>query len=226
MSPTQGGAWYGTAQQRRSDGTAEHVVATFADGRHPDGEQRQHGSAPLLATDPTAHAVARCTSHNGQTDVVFVEVRASAAGGSLRDAHALCYVLSHERDAAPRALALVAFADPTRDGRVFTQEAAQGAGLRPEQQVAAVRWWPSTGEVHQVYVAEAWRRRRIASKLLVAADVVSVALGGLPLRGGGHRTDLGDEMLGSAPAHWQVRVHERRSAAPPMTPSDGEPPRG
>jgi hypothetical protein len=221
------GAWYAGAELARSDGRLEQVTASFGDGRHPDGTLlRQYGPISLLATDPTAWAVARCTRSQGATDVVFVEVRASAAGGTLRDVPPLCYVLTRDVHAAPPAIALVAFADAARDGRVLPPEAARAAGIGPERQAAAVRWWPSTGEVHQVYVGQAWRRRRIATKLLVAADVVSVALGGLPLRGGSHRTDLGDHMLSRAPEHWQVRLQERTATAPPMTPPDGEPPRG
>ena len=124
-------------------------------------------------------------------------------------------------------MTLVAFAATTGlpAGTVATSAQAAEVGIASSDQVGALRWLPGSGVVHQVYVAPVWRRQRVASTLMVAAERIRYVHGWPPLHGGEARTDLGHAMLEAVPAHWASRVLPRRSALPPMTPGEARPPR-
>lgn len=116
-------------------------------------------------------------------------------------------------------LDLVAFSTADLpDGTVTGSDALTGAGPGWGDQVAAVRWSPSTGLVGQVYVAPQHRRRRVATKLLLVLAGVRVALGGPSLHSDGRLTDLGDAWLGRQPDWWRERIPARTEHLPPMTP--------
>jgi GNAT superfamily N-acetyltransferase len=119
-----------------------------------------------------------------------------------------------EPDAALPATTLVAFSD-TRyaDGRLLGPPEARAAAIGAGGQVAALRWWPGSGLVHQVYVGPDHRRRGVASKLVRAAFGLQAARGLPPLHGDGRRTDLGERWRQALPdavaarmAGWSQRL--------------------
>jgi GNAT superfamily N-acetyltransferase len=159
-----------------------------------------------------------------------VAVRADVGGGqvhavevALPDVPLLWYVEVAEPDAAPAATTLVAFSDSRYgEGCVLTQREARAAGVSAGEQVAALRWWPATGLVHQIYVQPAHRRRGLAGKLAQAAFGIQVARGLPRLYGDGRRTDLGEQWRHGLPdyAAWRLAPWSQRLA--PMTPgTDG-----
>ena len=156
-----------------------------------------------------------------------VAVEADVAGGrvhrvevALPDVPLLWYVELPEPRATPAATTLVAFSDGRYpDGLLLAPEEARAAGIAPAQQVAALRWWPSTGLVHQVYVQPAHRRRGVAGKLAQAAFGVQAARGLPPVHGDGRRTDLGEKWRDGLPAFAAWRLDPRSEQLPPMTPA-------
>jgi hypothetical protein len=134
-------------------------------------------------------------------------------------APALWYVSIEEPDADPAALTLVAFDTPhAADGTVVGQDAFTSMPVPSSQQVAAVRWFTGTGQVHQIYVQPACRRRGVATKVLVVAGMLAVATGRPRLWGNGERTDLGEALATRGPELFRGRVTPRTRALPPMTP--------
>jgi GNAT superfamily N-acetyltransferase len=155
-----------------------------------------------------------------------IAVRTDAAGAqvhavevALPDAPLLWYVELPEPVADPAATTLVAFSDPRRaEGAVLTEAGARAHGVRGEEQVAAVRWWPGTGLVHQLYVGPAHRRRGVAGKLLQAAFGLQAARGLPSLHGDGRRTDAGEALRGGLPAYAAWRLADRTHRLRPMDP--------
>jgi GNAT superfamily N-acetyltransferase len=137
------------------------------------------------------------------------------------------------------AATLVAFERPAEPGPGSPWEGvAEGAlldgatfaalGLTEADQVGAVQWWPHNGQITQLYVSPLWRRRKVASKIVVAAELVSRSRGGQRVRGGGERTQLGEAFTSGAPSFWTHRVADLTTVRPPMTPdadTDGVPER-
>jgi hypothetical protein len=130
------------------------------------------------------------------------------------------YVEVPEPDADPVATNLLAFSD-TRfpQGTVLDAEQAGVAGVTGVHQVAAMRWWPASGLVHQVYVGPNYRKRGLALKLGLAAFALQAARGLPVLHEDGRRTDLGEAWMASLPPVLAVRVGERTQWMPPMTPA-------
>lgn len=133
----------------------------------------------------------------------------------------LGYVLVPELDAKPFALSLVAFPSSVIPaGRVLTPPEAAEQKVASDTQVAAVRWIPEDGVIHQVYVHPSRRRQGISHKLLLGTGLVAAAHGWRAVHGGEDRTDLGDLMLQGAPDAWQGYLDTRVKSSPPM---DSEP---
>jgi GNAT superfamily N-acetyltransferase len=154
-------------------------------------------------------------------------VRADVDGARVHDVHVampaapLCwYVELPEPDARPPATTLVAFSD-TRfpEGTVLDVGRAEHAGVTGRHQVAAVRWWPSTGLVHQLYVVSGYRRRGLAAKLVQAAFGVQRARGLPDIHGDGRRTELGETWRQHLPEAVSARMAAWSEVMPPMTPS-------
>lgn len=138
---------------------------------------------------------------------------------NLPGAPLLWYVELPDPAADPAATTLVAFSDARRaDGAVLTAEEGRAAGVGSGEQVAAVRWWPGSGLVHQLYVGPSHRRRGVARTLVHAAGGVQAARGLPPLRGDGRRTDLGEQWLAGTAGYLAARAAPRTHRMPPMTP--------
>jgi len=129
----------------------------------------------------------------------------------------LWYVSHPEPDADPVAHTLIAFSTADfADGVVVQPAALDGLGIDRAGQVGAVRWWTASGQVHQIYVAPRWRRRGVASKMVLVASAFGLGWGWPRLWGSGELTDLGEAWIGDA--LWRARVPPRTKRLPPMTP--------
>ncbi|MBX9244718.1 GNAT family N-acetyltransferase [Actinotalea ferrariae] len=133
------------------------------------------------------------------------------------------------RDASPVLAELIAFPHAVvavraatfgadvAPGSVLTLADAARIGLAAEDQVGAVKWRAGTGQVLEVYVAPAHRRRGVATFLLFSAEGAAAARGWPRLWGGGVRTALGEALV--TRLRWGVgRVAPLAEVAPPMTP--------
>ncbi|MDX6284801.1 MAG: hypothetical protein QOG53_286 [Frankiales bacterium] len=185
-------------------------LIAYADDRQPDA-----AIVDTVEGDPAeAVAVVRIDAATGRMlGVLVTKVLATKAPP-------LWYVGFPEHDAQPPAMSLVAFATDDRpDGIVVDADTFTGMPVSSDQQVAAIRWWYQTGQLHQIYVAPTWRRRGLATKLILAAAGVRAAHGWGPLWGGGERTDLGEAYAARSPESFHGRRIPRTSSLPPMTPA-------
>lgn len=124
-----------------------------------------------------------------------------------------------EPDSSPPATNLLAFVTggPTA-GSLVGRGQASDLPLTRADQLGAVRWYPATGEVDQVYVAPAHRRQHLGSALIAAAATLSVARAGPRLWGDGQRTALGEDLRNAR--SWRDRAADLTHLAPPMTPPE------
>ena len=119
----------------------------------------------------------------------------------------------------PGASTLVAFSDARfADGTLVDARAVRTAGVDGARQVGALRWWPGTGLVHQIYVTPVHRRRGVGHKLSRAVFGLQAARGLPPLHGDGRRTELGEEWRSGLPAAVAARMAPLSEVMPPMTP--------
>ena len=132
----------------------------------------------------------------------------------------LWFVLVDEKRSTPHAVNLVAFADNSIPaGTVISHYQFATLGIRNETQAGAVRWYPDGGLVHQIFVAQQWRRHQVATHLLYAAEALhqSHAWPGR-LNGDGRRTDLGEQLIAGLAAY-PSRFLPLAETMPPMDPS-------
>jgi hypothetical protein len=206
------------------EGGLDTVLAGYADERHPDEARVKHtGTRQELLDDPTAHGFAFCRTADGRVRVTRVHIRPDALWGLVAGAPDLWCVLIMEPDADPPAANLVGFTtDHFPDGTIVESAEAAAAGVTAADQVAALRWFPGSGQVHQVFVAPEWRRRHVAVKMHMTAELIRAGRGWPAIRGGEIRTELGDAYitaLGISP-----RITPRVASAPPMdAPAVGTP---
>ncbi|WP_188779581.1 GNAT family N-acetyltransferase [Marmoricola endophyticus] len=145
--------------------------------------------------------------------IVAVEVH----GGSRTTYDAPWFVEVPEPAASPPASTVMVFSG--HDVPAWSLRAGGGHGDPPvtgTDQLAAVRWYPRSGEVDQIYVAPQARRRGLASTLLAVAAALNEARGLPRFWGDGQRTDLGEAWRDASP--WSHRAAARTHTAPPMTP--------
>jgi GNAT superfamily N-acetyltransferase len=179
--------------------------------RHPDGARVELPAA-------TAHREvgddAVCTADYGDE----LRVTALRVGGRVApDAPPLWFVEVREPSGAPPAVSLVAFTgDDVPAGSL--RDDLGGTSATSADQVGAVRWYPATGEVDQIYVQPQWRRRRIGNVLLVCAATLSYARGWPRFWGDGQRTTLGEQFRNASP--WRGLAADLTHVSPPMTPDD------
>ena len=136
--------------------------------------------------------------------------------GEIPGAPNLWFVHVDEPKASPRATNIVGFAtDHFPAGTLVTKYQFASAGVSNDDQVGAIRWYPTIATVHQVYVAPDWRRRKAGSALLYAADAVHQSLGWPGrLRSDGRRTNLGEQFL--AAQRYPGRFAPRTEVSPSM----------
>ena len=187
------------------------TLLAFATGDFPDGTLV---SAAELAGGKLAELPPLWQARYEPKSGRLLNVIAASHAGRL------WYVESPEPQATPPAVTLVAF-DTTHfpAGRVIDHAAFVPLPIRSDEQVAAIRWWPGTGQIHQVYVHPLRRRQGIGTAILYAAGAHLIA-GGSPHRlwASGDRTDLGELLAAGLP--YPQRVRARRRSLPPMTPAE------
>jgi hypothetical protein len=205
-------SWWWARVPARDDQPAQLVFVH--NDAHPDGTTVDWARGQQLpSADEGAWGVALFDELGMPTDLrLATQVFAPKAPDAW-----FCEV--RELTANPPAVNLMAFTGlgvPT--GRILDESAVLELGATSEDQLGAVRWWPGTGEVDQVYVQPAWRRRHVATVLVHAAAMLSVSRGWARLWGDGQRTELGEQMRNSA--DWKHRAAELTHVAPPMTPGE------
>ena len=152
---------------------------------------------------------------SGSDDGAAVAVEVALPGSPL-----LWYVELPEPEGALPATTLVAFSDARyADGRLLSPDEAGAAGITADAQVGALRWWPGSGLVHQVYVGPGHRRRGVAHKLARAAFGLQAARGLPALHGDGRRTDLGERWRQAMPEAVAVRMAGWSQRLPAMDPA-------
>ena len=102
------------------------------------------------------------------------------------------------------------------DGTIVDTDRWESLGADHREQVAALRWWTRTGQVHQVYVSPHWRRKGIGNKLVLVGAASTVGRRWPSLWGTGELTDLGEAW--TRRSLWHTRVAPRSRNLPPMTP--------
>jgi GNAT superfamily N-acetyltransferase len=133
------------------------------------------------------------------TEVWFVEVRESSA--------------------QPPAVNLVAFQGHGQPAGALLDEAAvSNLTISSSEQLGALRWWPATGEVDQVYVAPAWRRHGIATILVLTAAGLAIAREWPRPWSDGQRTELGEAFVHDS--FFRNRAEALTHTLAPMTPPE------
>ncbi len=131
----------------------------------------------------------------------------------------LWFVEVPEPDRPVPSTSLVAFTGgEVAAGTLLDLAAAQHARARSDEQVGAVRWYPHSGHLEQVYVAPAWRARRVGTALLSAVAGLQAARDRPRPWGSGQRTAEGERMR--AAGRWAHLAAEMTHLLPPMTPAD------
>ena len=213
VEPSSGqNIWYMRIRHADADPPEESLVGVGSD-EYADGsivELADHGPWPLrpnrlvrvrylLGTKRIRSLSVIATWASGAPPLRYVE---AADGGGDRPAHTL-----------------VAFpAEPDTAGRLDDAADFAELGLTSSDQVAAIRWYPNTGLIHQIYVAPAHRRNRIGTALIMAAAGLRVCRGWPALHADGRRTPEGEAFALAGPTQWQHRVEQLTETMPPMTP--------
>lgn len=181
--------------------------------RHPDGtrielveeaaEREVGDDAVCVATfDDLQQVIGLRVGHRGAPKAPpmwFAEIRESTA-----------------RPPAVNLLAFTGHGPPS--GALVSAADLPGLPVTTEDQLGAVRWYPATGEVDQIYVQPQWRRRSVSGALVGAGAALSHARGWPRLWGDGQRTELGEKLRNASP--WRRRAADLTHIAPPMTPGD------
>lgn len=61
------------------------------------------------------------------------------------------------------------------EGTVIKIKDVERFGINPSNRVGFIRWFRSDSRLQQVYTAEEWRRKRVSTKLIAAADIIIIA---------------------------------------------------
>lgn len=194
------------------DGAVRWSAVVQSD-RHPDGAELTLPETEAVS-DIGTNAVG-FARHDARGEVVRLEVTDDAAP----KAPPLWFAEIKEPSAKPPATTLVAFTGHgVEPGTLLDRAALRDVGVTDADQLAAFRWYPSSGFGDQVYVSPSWRRRTIGTGILAAAGTLSFARGWPRLWGDGQRTADGDRMRDAS--RWAHMSEDLTHLMPPMTPSD------
>ena len=183
-------------------------VAAYGDDDAPDGSIREGGPEP-------EHEAA--WSVQAAPDAL---ARVTIGRYLLPEQPGLWFVWVDEPKSPKPATNLVAFGgDRFPPGTIVSRYAFATAGVPNGEQAGAVRWYPSGGLVHQIFVAPEWRRRFVASTLLYTADAFHQANGWEgKLHGDGRRTALGQMFM--AGLRHPNRAKQLTEEMPSMDPAE------
>ena len=180
--------------------------------------QYADGARVQLAGSSARSAIADrgwCVVTYAEDRIVAVSPTALAAP----KAPPLWFAELRESGARPPAVNLLAFTGHGRAAGVLL-DAGQltNVDVTTVDQLGALRWYPATGEVDQLYVQPDWRRRSIAGALIAAAGGLTLARDWPRLWTDGQRTAMGEALRNSST--WRHRAEPLTHLAPPMTPVD------
>ena len=132
---------------------------------------------------------------------------------------AIWFVEVRESSAQPPAVNLVAFAGHGQPaGALLDEAAASNLSIGSADQLGALRWWPATGAVDQVYVAPSWRRHGIATIMALTGSGLAIAKGWPRLWADGQRTELGEAFVNASA--FRNRTEALTHTLAPMTPPE------
>lgn len=205
-----GGRWYCRAIGTSGESlwfamvsSDEYPEATYVDLPENDAQRAAEGATPCYAR------------YDSTGRIIALEVTDFA---TLKHP-ALWFVEVGEPTDTPPATNLVAFTGHgmTTSRLVDPSELAEMT-ITSDDQVGAIRWYPSTGEVTQVYVQPEHRRLGAADTMIAAGVTLNAAAGNPLFWGDGQRTAIGERWLTTSP--WRDRIDEITYLAAPMTPFD------
>ena len=195
---------------------ADRAPAWFAvvwSDRHPDGH-RVELVAAAAEREVGVDAMGVAT-YGADREVTGLRLgpRGAPAGP------AVWFAEYRETNSTPPAVSLMAFAGHgVRAGTLVDPAGLAELPVVTDDQLAAVRWYPGTGEVDQIYVRPDRRRQRLGNAMIGAAATLSYARGWPRLWSDGQRTDLGERFRNAS--SWQHRTTDLTHLAPPMTPGE------
>ena len=179
-----------------------------ASSRHPDGVRVVLSDEDVEALDDPV--VGEAVLHGGEVSHLHVSSTFASRTPPV-------WFVELVPDGAPGVRDLLAFTGAGHaPGELVAADRLAAGTVSSADQLGAVRWWPGTGEVDQVYVQPSWRRRHLGSLLLAALACLVVARDEPRLWGDGERTELGEALLSSR--SWRDRVAPLQHLAPPTTP--------
>ena len=205
----QGSWWLCNVAATNSDPRRCFIVSST---RYPDGTRLT--LAPDMARTQVGEDAICVITIADDLRVTGLEVTKRAAP----KAPPMWFTEVRESSGRPPAVSLLAFTGHGQPTGTLVDE----SGLPPRtvtsaDQLGAVRWYPASGEVDQIYVQPGWRRLGIGTALLTAAGSLSAAREWPRLWGDGQRTQHGEDFRNAAT--WRHRAAELTHLAPPMTPS-------
>lgn len=228
-------------QRRWPDGDAPNVTHVSADNSpvtpnhwscgavRPDGtltafflvhSHRYADRVRLILPEDEAHAlvgdeaVVSMTFDGGQPTTICVSPSVAPKLPSVWFAEVV------EPDGKPPATNLLAFAgQDIEPGALLDLDALRKVPVKSEDQLGAIRWYPGTGEVDQVYVSPRARRQNLGTALILGAGALNASRACPRFWGDGQRTSDGNRLMSGRP-QWSHRVGELTHLAAPMTPFD------
>lgn len=205
--------WY--VRGRYDEQQERWVVRAFRGPRHPDGVVVEDDAPDLDGAQPLWMVAG--DAHGRQ--VVSVSQRVLPLPPPVW--FVAITDVPDRRDEAQ----IVAFAsDHLPAGTVIDRFAFATLGVPNEDQVAAVRWCPSTGVVAEIFVRPDQRRQQVATLVLYAASAVHQSRGWPgALRSDGRRTDLGERFVTGLAHPERIAPWKERAAPMDPDPGDGDP---
>jgi GNAT superfamily N-acetyltransferase len=195
-------------------GRAPVWLAVVWSDRHPDGHRTELVEAAAEREVGEDAVAAASYGTAGEVTGLRLGPRGAPAGPGI------WFAEYRETNATPPAVSLMAFAGHgVAPGSLVDPAGLAGLPVENDDQLAAVRWYPGTGEVDQIYVRPDRRRQRLGSAMIGAAAALSYARGWPRLWSDGQRTELGEQFRNASP--WQHRTADLTHLAPPMTPGEG-----
>jgi hypothetical protein len=207
-----GNVWY---RRGEAIGNGRAEVSSHFNDAHPDGAVVSAHDEPSCDNE-VWHAR---DSHAG---IMHIDIDPA----SIPNAPPVWFVYVPEPQASPAAANLVAYevdgATPSSKppslppaGTVISAQRFPVLGVPNDAQVAAIRWYPHDGLIHQVYVRQDARRKSLGTLMIYAASALHQSHGwpGV-IHGDGRRTDLGDKFV--AGLRHPQRYQPLTETQPPM----------
>ena len=189
-------------------------VVGLLSGHFPDGATV--GPGPDLAEFPDAIELLTVRLDSLRRPVVAIAPWATAGAPAL-------WFVEMDASTPDRSMhSLVAFGtEHHANGTIIPNAAFFTLPVRSDQQLAALRWDTTTGEIDQIYVAPDVRDRGVAKKMIIVGGAYHAHRGWEgKIHVGGRRSDTVEEMLvGRSP----LRVTPRTERTVIIDPLTGEP---